>query len=81
MEHIFSKYTKLPLIKTVKGFFWINGLNIFETIHWIISDKIFNRDRLPKDENEKNVPSKKKIIEEITKEILSTIDADFHKLP
>ena len=49
--------------------------------YFIISDKIFNRDRLPKDENEKSVPSKKKIIEDITKEILNTIDADFHKLP
>ena len=68
-------------MKTVKGFFRINGLKIFETIHWIISDKIFNRNRLPKDENEKSVPSKKKIVEDITKEILNTIDADFHKLP
>ena len=49
--------------------------------YYIISSKVFNKDKLPKDENEKNVPSRKKITEDITKEILNTIDADFHKLP
>ena len=49
--------------------------------YYIISSKVFNKDKLPKDENEKIVPSRKKITEDITKEILNTIDADFHKLP
>lgn len=49
--------------------------------YFIISNKIFNKNKLPKDENEKNVPSRKKITEDITKEILNTIDADFKKLP
>lgn len=49
-------------------------------IYFIILDKIFNRNRLLKDENEKSVFFKKKIVEDIIKEILSIIDVDFYKL-
>ena len=93
-ENIFKKTTSMGvrlnyrLVSNLTGEVIFNGSKNFDKeyekkwkTYFIISDKIFNRDRLPKDENEKSVPSKKKIIEDITKEILNTIDADFHKLP
>ena len=49
--------------------------------YYIISNKVFNKDKLPKDENEKSVPSRKKMTEDITKEILNIIDTDFQRLP
>ena len=92
-ENVFKKTTSMGvrlnyrLISNLTGEIIFNGSKNFDKkyeekwkTYFIISDKIFNRDRLPKDENEKSVPSKKKIIEDITKEILNTIDADFHKL-
>ena len=39
---------------------------------------MFNKDKLQKAENKKSVSSKKKITEEVTKEILNRINADFH---
>ena len=93
-ENIFKKTTSMGvrlnyrLVSNLTGEVIFNGSKNFDKeyekkwkTYFIVSDKIFNKNRLPKDENEKNVPSKKKIIEEITKEILNTIDADFHKLP
>ena len=93
-ENIFKKTTSMGvrlnyrLVSNLTGEVIFNGSKNFDKeyekkwkTYFIVSDKIFNKNRLPKDENEKNVPSKKKIIEEITKEILSTIDTDFHKLP
>ena len=93
-ENIFKKTTSMGvrlnyrLVSNLTSEIIFNGSKNFDKkyeekwkTYFIISDKIFNRDRLPKDENEKNVPSKKKIVEDITKEILNTIDADFHKLP
>ena len=93
-ENIYRKSTSMGvrlnyrLISNLTGEVIFNGSKDFEKrydekwkTYFIISDKIFNKGKLPKDENEKNVPSKKKIVEDITKEILNTIDADFHKLP
>ena len=93
-ENIFKKTTSMGvrlnyrLVSNLTGEVIFNGSKNFDKeyekkwkTYFIVSDKIFNKNRLPKDENEKNVPSKKKIIEEITKEILNTIDTDFHKLP
>ena len=93
-ENIFKKTTSMGvrlnyrLVSNLTGEVIFNGSKNFDKkyeekwkTYFIISDKIFNKGKLPKDENEKNVPSKKKIVEDITKEILNTIDADFHKLP
>ena len=93
-ENIFKKTTSMGvrlnyrLVSNLTGEVIFNGSKNFDKkyeekwkTYFIISDKIFNRDRLPKDENEKSVPSKKKIVEDITKEILNTIDVDFDKLP
>ena len=93
-ENIYRKSTSMGvrlnyrLISNLTGEVIFNGSKDFEKrydekwkTYYIISSKVFNKDKLPKDENEKNVPSRKKITEDITKEILNTIDADFHKLP
>ena len=93
-ENIFKKTTSMGvrlnyrLVSNLTSEIIFNGSKNFDKkyeekwkTYFIISDKIFNRYRLPRDENETNVPSKKKIVEDITKEILNTIDADFHKLP
>ena len=93
-ENIFKKTTSMGvrlnyrLVSNLTGEVIFNGSKNFDKkyeekwkTYFIISDKIFNRDRLPKDENEKSVPSKKKIVEDITKEILNTIDVDFQELP
>ena len=93
-ENIYRKSTSMGvrlnyrLISNLTGEVIFNGSKDFEKrydekwkTYYIISSKVFNKDKLPKDENEKIVPSRKKITEDITKEILNTIDADFHKLP
>ena len=93
-ENIYRKSTSMgvrlnyKLISNLTGEVIFNRNKDFEKrydekwkTYYIISSKVFNKDKLPKDENEKNVPSRKKITEDITKEILNTIDADFHKLP
>lgn len=93
-ENIYRKSTSMgvrlnySLISNLTGEVIFSGSKNFDKrydekwkTYFIISDKIFNKNKLPKDENEKNVPSRKKITEDITKEILATIDADFHKLP
>ena len=92
-ENIFKKTTSMgvrlnyKLVSNFTGEVIFSGSKNFDKeyekkwkTYFIISDKIMNRNKLPKDENEKNVPSRKKITEDITKEILATIDADFHKL-
>ena len=93
-ENIYRKSTSIgvrlnyKLISNLTGEVIFNRSKDFEKrydekwkTYYIISSKVFNKDKLPKDENEKIVPSRKKITEDITKEILNTIDADFHKLP
>ncbi|MDC7954406.1 hypothetical protein PKF05_00975 [Fusobacterium simiae] len=93
-ENIFTKTTSMRvklnyrLISNLTGEVIFSGNKNFDKeyeekwkTYFIISDKIFNKDRFPKDEKEKNVPSKKKIVEDITKEILNTVDADFYELP
>ena len=93
-ENIYRKSTSMGvrlnyrLVSNLTGEVIFSGSKNFDKrydekwkTYFIISDKIFNKNKLPKDENEKNVPSRKKITEDITKEILATIDADFHKLP
>lgn len=92
-ENIFKKTTSMRvrlyyrLVSNLTGELIFSGNKNFDKeyeekwkTYFIISNKIFNKDKFPKDEAEKAVPSKKKIIEDITKEILSTIDADFHEL-
>ena len=93
-ENIFEKTTSMGvrlnyrLVSNLTGEVIFNGSKNFDKkyeekwkTYYIISSKVFNKEKLPKDENEKIVPSRKKITEDITKEILNTIDADFHKLP
>lgn len=93
-ENVFKKTTSMRvklnyrLISNLTGEVIFDGSKNFDKeyeekwkTYFIISSRIFNKDRLPKDEKEKSVPSKKQITEEITKEILSTIDADFYELP
>ena len=47
--------------------------------YYVISGKVTNK--IPKDETEKPVPSKKKMISDIKKDILNYIDSDFKNLP
>ena len=93
-ENIYRKSTSMGvrlnyrLISNLTGEVIFNGSKDFEKrydekwkTYYIISNKVFNKDKLPKDENEKSVPSRKKMTEDITKEILNTIDTDFQGLP
>lgn len=93
-ENIYRKSTSMGvrlnyrLISNLTGEVIFNGSKDFEKrydekwkTYYIISSKVFNKDKLPKDENEKNVPSRKKMTEDITKEILNIIDTDFQRLP
>lgn len=93
-ENIFTKTTSMRvkfnyrLVSNLTGEVIFNGNKNLDKeyeekwrTYFIISNKIFNRDKFPKDEKEKNVPSKKKIIEDMAKKILITIDDDFYDLP
>ena len=93
-ENIYRKSTSMGvrlnyrLISNLTGEVIFNGSKDFEKrydekwkTYYIISNKVFNKDKLPKDENEKSVPSRKKMTEDITKEILNIIDTDFQRLP
>ncbi|ALQ38308.1 hypothetical protein [Fusobacterium hwasookii] len=93
-ENIYRKSTSMGvrlnyrLISNLTGEVIFNGSKDFEKrydekwkTYYIISNKVFNKDKLPKDENEKSAPSRKKMTEDITKEILNTIDTDFQGLP
>ncbi|WP_454953861.1 hypothetical protein [Fusobacterium hwasookii] len=93
-ENIYRKSTSMGvrlnyrLISNLTGEVIFNRNKDFEKrydekwkTYYIISNKVFNKDKLPKDENEKSVPSRKKMTEDITKEILNIIDTDFQRLP
>lgn len=93
-ENIYRKSTSIGvrvnyrLISNLTGEVIFNRSKDFEKrydekwkTYYIISNKVFNKDKLPKDENEKSVPSRKKMTEDITKEILNIIDTDFQRLP
>ena len=93
-ENIYRKSTSMgvrlnyKLISNLTGEVIFNRNKDFEKrydekwkTYYIISNKVFNKDKLPKDENEKSVPSRKKMTEDITKEILNIIDTDFQRLP
>ena len=93
-ENIYRKSTSMgvrlnyKLISNLTGEVIFNRNKDFEKrydekwkTYYIISSKVFNKDKLPKDENEKSVPSRKKMTEDITKEILNIIDTDFQRLP
>ncbi|QYR54248.1 hypothetical protein [Fusobacterium hwasookii] len=93
-ENIYRKSTSIgvrlnyKLISNLTGEVIFNRNKDFEKrydekwkTYYIISNKVFNKDKLPKDENEKSVPSRKKMTEDITKEILNIIDTDFQRLP
>ncbi|QNE68702.1 hypothetical protein H5V38_01575 [Fusobacterium hwasookii] len=93
-ENIYRKSTSIgvrlnyKLISNLTGEVIFNRSKDFEKrydekwkTYYIISNKVFNKDKLPKDENEKSVPSRKKMTEDITKEILNIIDTDFQRLP
>lgn len=77
---------KYKLISNISREVIFSGEKIFEKeyeekwkTYYVISGKVTNK--IPKDETEKTVPSKKKMISDIKKDILNYIDSDFKNLP